>query len=215
MDARAHIDTRFLVLRLTPYSDSSLIVAGLSPDAGQLHFMLRGARRLGPRSFPVVDLFRVLQVSYRDRGGELHHFSRADRVADYGGVARHLTAYRTAAWLARFALANVLAGMPHEAFFAALCVGLERLAARALAGTEMEAAADGVVVGVCLTYLQEGGWLAEGGGDALATGQGAALLAMAAGAEPPRALAAEDWRALRAWVIGRARAAECHIPDLA
>ena len=44
----AHI-TEFLILRKTPFSDSSLVVAGISPEHGQIHFMVRGARKLGKR----------------------------------------------------------------------------------------------------------------------------------------------------------------------
>jgi recombinational DNA repair protein (RecF pathway) len=212
MDARPQIETRFLVLRLTPYSDTSLIVAGLSPELGQLHFLVRGAKRLGPKRFPLLDLFRVLQVSYRDTGAEMHRLGGADLVADHAGVARTLTAFQTAGWLARFALANTPAGLGQEALFEALCVGLGRLASLTPADDAV-AVADAVVVGVLLAYLQEGGWLAEQTGDERAARQCQCLLAMAAGrAEPPR-LTAANWHDLRRWAASLAQAAECQMPE--
>lgn len=212
MDARRQIETRFLVLRLTPYSDTSLIVAGLTPGLGQVHFLVRGAKRLGPKHFPLLDLFRVLQVSYRDSGAELQRLAGADLLADHSGVARHLTAFQTAGWLARFALANAPAGLGQEALFEALCVGLGRLAGRT-AAADAAPLADAVVVGVLLAYLQDGGWLGAAHHDAREAGQCQRLLAMAAGrAEPPR-LTAANWHDLRGWAIGLARNAECHLPE--
>ena len=213
MVARRHIETRFLVLRLTPYSDTSLVVAGLAPELGQVHFLVRGAKRLGPKHFPLLDLFRVLQVAYRDTGAELQRLGDADLVTDHGGLARNLTAFQTAGWLAQFALANAPAGLGQEALFQALCVGLGRLAG--LTPTDDAATvADSVVVGVLIAYLQDGGWLAEQqGGDDRAARQCQCLLAMAAGQAAPPRLAAANWHDLRRWAVGLAQAAECQMPD--
>jgi recombinational DNA repair protein (RecF pathway) len=212
MNARRQIETQFLVLRLTPYSDTSLIVAGLTPEWGQVHFVVRGAKRLGPKHFPLLDLFRVLQVSYRDTGAELLRLGGADLVADHSGVARHLTTFQTAGWLAHFALANAPAGLGQQALLEALCVGLVRLASLAPADDAV-AVADAVVVGVLLAYLQEGGWLAEQDRDERAAQQCQCLLAMAAGQAPPPRLTAANWHELRRWAVGLALAAECQMPD--
>lgn len=210
---RSHTETSFLVLRLTPFGDTSLVLAGISPEHGQLHFMVRGARRPGSHSFPTLDLFRRLQVTYREGAGELHRLGGADLVADYGALARSFPAFQTGSWLARFALANVLAGVEHRALFEALCVGLGRLAALAEAGAPAVAAgADAVAVGVCLTYLQEAGWLAADEPGSVAAQQCECLLAMAAGGAVPR-LTAANWRQLRDWVQHLARSAGCQMPD--
>jgi recombinational DNA repair protein (RecF pathway) len=211
MDGRSHLETRFLVLRLTPYSDTSLVAAGISPDQGQLRFLVRGARRLGPRQFPVLDLFRVLQVSFRNTAAELHRLASADLVADYGRLAQSFPAFQAAEWLARFALGNVLPGVGHEALFGAFCIGLGRLAE---AGPDQaaQAQADSVVTGTVLTYLQEGGWLAEHDRDDRTARQCRTLLEMAAGRCPPPRLTAANWRNLRHWALGLARAAECEVP---
>lgn len=211
MSAGRYVQTRFLVLRLTPYADTSLVVAGLSPEVGQLHFMVRGARRLGPRQFPMLDLFRLLQVSYRDTDAELHRLVSADLMADYGALARRFPAFQAASWLARFALANVVAGVGHEALFEALCVGFGRLAEPPVEGEARSGTTDAVIVGVCLTYLQEAGWLAAPDADAAAERQCRCLLEMAAGGPPPR-LTLGNWQQLREWVLSQARNAGCQIP---
>ncbi len=212
METRRHIETRFLVLRLTPYSDTSVIVAGLTPDLGQVHFLVRGAKRLGPKRFPLLDLFRILQVNYRDTGGELQRLGNADLLADHSGVARQLLAFQTAGWLARFALANAPAGLGQEDLFQALSVGFGRLAGMT-PKADLAALTDAVVVGVLLTYLQEGGWLAEHDHDQRAARQCQCLLAMATGQAAPPPLTAANWHDLRRWAVGLARAAECVLPD--
>jgi recombinational DNA repair protein (RecF pathway) len=212
MEERRHIETRFLVLRLTPYSDTSLIAAGLTPAWGQVHFLVRGAKQLGPKRFPLLDLFRLLQVSYRDTGADLQRLISADLVTDHGGVARHLAAFQTAGWLSHFALANAPLGLGQEALFEALCVGLGRLAALTPADDAV-AQADAVVVGVLLAYLQDGGWLAEQDRDERAARQCRHLLAMAAGQAAPPRLTATNWQALRRWAVSLARVAECVLPD--
>lgn len=213
MAASPYVQSRFLVLRLTPCSDSSLVAAGLTPAAGQLHLMARGARRLGPRQFPVLDLFRLVQIRYRDSGRDLLRLSDADLLDDYGALSRSLPAFQTAAWLARFALGNVPAGVAHEALFEALCVGFGRLARLPSAGTAAQVAgAQAVAVGVILTYLQEAGWLAEPAPGTPAADQCGCLLAMAAGGAVPR-LQPANWASLRDWVLRQARQADCHLPD--
>ena len=48
----AYRETVCLILRHTPFQESSLIVSGISPDAGRLDFLLKGARGLGKKKFP-------------------------------------------------------------------------------------------------------------------------------------------------------------------
>lgn len=213
MAASPYVQSPFLVLRLSPCGDSSLVVAGLTPAAGQVHLMARGARRLGPKQFPVLDLFRLVQIRYRDTGRDLLGLNGAEPLADYGLLARSLPAFQTAAWLARFVLANVPAGVAHEALFEALCVGFGRLARLPSASPAAQAAgADAVAVGIGLTYLQEAGWLAEPAPGTPAADQCDCLLAMAAGGAVPR-LQPANWSRLRDWVLRQARDAGCQLPD--
>jgi DNA repair protein RecO len=202
------VTTDFLALRKTPYAETSLIVAGLSPDQGQLHLMLKGARRLGKRSFPALDLFRVVRVSYREGAGEIHTPREVEPVADYGALAARPRLYQAAGRLAQFVLANVHAGMPHPEVFETLRVALERFA-----GADAEAVdalVDSAHVCLELAYLREGGWL-EAFSDERTIRQCEMLMGMALGG-PVLKLRHEVWQELRRWTESLLRKADCRIP---
>ena len=200
----AEVATDFLVLRKTAYGETSLIVAGITPDRGQVHLMLKGARRLGKRSFPALDLFRLVRVCYHEGKGEIHTPRDVSPVADYGAVARHPGLYRATGELVRFVLANVQAGVEHPLVFAAARVLLSRFAE---AETDDAALVDPAHVCLELAYLWEGGWLA-GGEDERTARQCEQLLAMAGGG-PVLPLRAEVWRRLRQWTADLLRQAGC------
>ncbi|MBN2452534.1 MAG: recombination protein O N-terminal domain-containing protein [Lentisphaeria bacterium] len=212
MDSPQSMETPFLVLRKTPFSDSSLVVAGVTPLDGQLHLLLKGALRLGAKRFPMVDLFRLLHISCHRGRGELYHVRHAELAADYTGVARHAEAYTLAGWLARFALANLPEGIEHPRFFQALCIGLSRLAdvprTPAIAGTICAA----VSAGVLLTYMDEGGWLAADAGREPGPERCAEVLAMAAGAAAAPRLSRGAWQRLTTWILRRLAESECILP---
>ena len=42
--------TRYMILRKTPFRDTSLVVAGVSADYGRLDFVLKGARAISTKS---------------------------------------------------------------------------------------------------------------------------------------------------------------------
>ena len=214
MDNARDISTDFLVLRKTPFSDTSLVVAGISPDQGQLHFLAQGALRLGKRDFPTVDIFRVLRVQFRPGRGELHRWRSVELAADYSGVARNLAAFRQAGWLARFALANVVPGMAHPHFYAALLVAFARLADTTdPAETAADASRHASVTGACLVFLEESGLLSSYEHDPVAARQGRELLRLGLGEADMPALTAETWARLHDWLIALLRHAECTVPD--
>jgi len=202
------ITTDFLVLRKTAYAETSLIVAGLTPDHGQVHLMLKGARRLGKRSFPALDLFRLVRISYREGKGEIHTPNEVEPVADYGALAAHPGLYRTAGQLGHFVLANVLPGVEHPQVFTALRVILARFAA---ATRETPPLIDSAHVCLELAYLREGGWL-EAFADERTAEQCEQLMAMALGG-PPLRLRPETWQELRRWTGTLLRQADCHTGD--
>jgi hypothetical protein len=198
------------VLRKTPYAEASLVVAGISPEFGQLHFMVRGSRRLGRRSFPLVDLFRVLEVQYRPGKGDLLTWSSAELAADYAGVARDPETFEAAGWLAKFALSNVPAQVEHARFFQAMQVGLGRLQS-AVRRPDAAAVAAAVRIGVCLVFLDESGQLPDYAHRPEQAAKREFLLRMALGEEaiPERSL--PDWQRLEVWTLTQLRQAECHL----
>ena len=57
--------TRYMILRKTPFRDTSLVVAGISADYGRLDFVLKGARAIGKKQFPTADVFREFHLEFR------------------------------------------------------------------------------------------------------------------------------------------------------
>ena len=205
------LSTRLLILRKTPYSDTSLVVAGVSPEAGQLHFLVRGARRIGKRQFPLADLFRELAIQYRPGRGDLYSWHSAELVEDFSAVAQQPARFEAACRLARFALANLHAGIAQPRCYLALTVALRRLAAEPAGGPAsvpgpaestpaVPTAIETALVGMALVFLDEHGLLstfpsALGGADA-----GAAWLAQAGGAAVTRPRSPEEGQRVRHWL---------------
>jgi len=206
------IRTDFLVLRKTPYADTSLVVAGIAPEPGQLHFLVRGARRVGRRQFPVVDLFRVLQIQYREGRGELYTWQSADVVADFAGVAADVVAFQTAGWLARFALANVLPGVAQPRFFRALVVALDRLLKAAGQPGQAAARRHAITAGACAVYLDESGLLAPDPAGLPPGPAAAELLRFGAGDVNLASLPPADWTSLHRWLLQNLQLHHCTVP---
>jgi len=205
------ISTRLLILRKTPYSDTSLVVAGVSPEAGQLHFLVRGARRIGKRQFPLADLFRELAIQYRPGRGELYSWHSAELAEDFSAVARYPERFEAACRLARFALANLHAGIAQPRCHLALMVALRRLAAdtggapATVAGPAESAPAapqaiQTALVSMALVFLDEHGLLSGFPSALGGAGACAAWLAQAGGAAITRPLSPEEGQRVRHWL---------------
>ncbi len=204
------LTTRFLVLRKTPYAESSLVLAGVSPDAGQIHFLVRGARRIGKRHFPAGDLFQVLDVQYRHGRGSLRSWQAAEPVAgaDYRGVAASSARFEAACRLAKFALANVQEGLAQPRHFAALELALVRLADPSAAEADAVACA---FVGSALVFLDEHGLLPDYPDNERLERQRNWLLRAAETSGPVPSLPAADWRRLEAWAEALLRHHDCRM----
>ena len=90
--------TRYMILRKTPFRDTSLVVAGISADHGRLDFVLKGARAIGKRQFPTADVFREFLLEFRPsrRPDSMPSLVALDLVADHDGIARSMDCYLAA-----------------------------------------------------------------------------------------------------------------------
>jgi len=204
------LTTQFLVLRKTPYQETSMVVAGLSPDHGQLHFLVRGARRVGKKQFPLVDLFRVLDVQFVPGRGDLYKWRSAELARDLGAVARNPQTFETTGWLAKLALANSAGHVPHPLFYASLVTGLARLAEAASGLVPLDAAISSARVGASLILLAESGELPHFD-DPEQERRRRLLLRMAVGrAESPR-MPEGVWERLDEWAVGLLKDADYRV----
>jgi len=118
-----------LVLRKTSYSESSWIVALLTPDAGQQHVFLKGARRSGKKNFPDVDHFRCLRITYRpSRQGGLHTARDSECLESFDGIAAIPMHFQTASWICRFAISNTVVADPAPQLYKSIHSAFRRLA---------------------------------------------------------------------------------------
>ncbi len=159
--------TEYLVLSKKPYSETSLLVFGLSPDCGRLDFIAKGARRYGGKKFPVLDVFRCFSVQYASSKNSLKTWREADLETDFAVLAQDTETYRSACWLAGFALANCLPEQPVPRFYQALKNAFGYLTQLVLNAKQAGQSEDAggrraaAVVACLIVFLDESGLLPE------------------------------------------------------
>ncbi len=121
--------TVYLVLRHTPFQESSLVISGITPDLGRLNCIVKGARRTGKKNFPQIGLFRELGIEFRmpDDPNILVSPGRIDLLMDFDRLAFHTENYIAACEFARFLLTAVKPMLPSEQSYAALKTMLSHL----------------------------------------------------------------------------------------
>ena len=90
--------TRYMILRKTPFRDTSLVVAGISADHGRLDFVLKGARAIGKKQCPAADVFREFQLEFRParRAESMPTLVSMDLAASHDGIAQSMDCYLAA-----------------------------------------------------------------------------------------------------------------------
>ncbi len=92
------LKTRYMILRKTPFRDTSLVVAGISADHGRLDFVLKGARAIGKKQFPTADVFREFLIEFRPsrRAESMPTLVSMDLLASHDGIAQSMDCYLAA-----------------------------------------------------------------------------------------------------------------------
>ena len=90
--------TRYMILRKTPFRDTSLVVAGISAEHGRLDFVLKGARAIGKKQFPTADVFREFLLEFRPsrRAESMPTVISLDLTAAHDGIAQSMDCYLAA-----------------------------------------------------------------------------------------------------------------------
>ena len=89
---------RYMILRKTPFRDTSLVVAGISAEHGRLDFVLKGARAIGKKQFPTADVFRDFLREFRPsrRAESMPTAVSLDLTAAHDGIAQSMDCYLAA-----------------------------------------------------------------------------------------------------------------------
>jgi DNA repair protein RecO (recombination protein O) len=135
----ALLTTPAVVLKVTPYSETSRIVRLLSRDHGLLSALARGARRPKSQLGAGLDLFAVGVVMVRTKAQtDLHTLAGFDLTRGHPHLAADVATFGAAAALCELALKCVPAE-PHPEVFHALEDGLDALDRAATAAADAAA----------------------------------------------------------------------------
>ena len=124
------VTTQFLVLEKRPYRESALIVRGVSPDYGRASFVIHGAQKIGEKSTPVADLYRELNIEFKDdRPGDLHTADRVELLNDFSALAEKQINFKMAVKIGNFLLRNLPENLPQPYTYDAAASVYRNLAA--------------------------------------------------------------------------------------
>lgn len=185
--------TVYLVLRHTPFQESSLVVSGITPDLGKLNFLVKGARRTGKKSFPKIGLFRELEIEFRMPGEDcsLLTMHRMELLREFDRLALHTGNYLAACDHAAFLLGALGPMLGAEQSYTSMKVLLEHLC-------DSEEPEPWLTL-ARLAFLSEAGLLPEPEGEREAALLDRLLAAAQGTAEMPE-LSAEYINKLAGWV---------------
>lgn len=144
------------MLRKTEYSESSLVIATLTPAHGQQHFILKGVRKNQKTRFSVIDLFHHLDIEYNTaHRGDLNVPREAECIESHIAIASNTANFSTAIWLNQFVLKNTKANIPAPRLFQALNIAFGRLS------SSKEFSEPPLLLSICFVTLMESGLLPE------------------------------------------------------
>ncbi len=147
------ISTPVLVLRKTPYSETSVIAATLSPEYGRLDFLIRGAKQISKKKFPQVDLFREIEVQFNHRNTGLNTIHTAELLHSFDSISNYPMNYLRACEVGIFILRNSHGMNPSPEVYSAMKTALSAM------GKEKTDVPWGELIK--LVYLDEHGFLPE------------------------------------------------------
>ncbi len=155
--------SQFIVLAKRPYRESALLLDGASPDYGRLSLVLHGGQKSSGGAFPAADLYRELEVEFReDEKSTLHTAGSVELLTSFDAVAEDTRAYLMAGRIASFLLKNLPHGIPQPYTYDSLRSVLCRLSGQ---DGEGEWSLEQCAVVLKTAYLYENGLLPEGSGE--------------------------------------------------
>ncbi|OGV51313.1 MAG: DNA repair protein RecO [Lentisphaerae bacterium GWF2_44_16] len=184
--------TELLVLRKTAYKESSFIISGLSAEYGKLDFMVKGARQVSRKKFPVIDLFREISVQFNKKKSGLQALYSVELVSSHDGISSIPENFISACDLSSFILLNLHPMIECHVLYTAFKTALNRMSS--------EKSSVPWPALVKLAFLEENGFLPEkdfGDGKEKLLER---LIAAAAGKIEAPSLSPEYWARLARWI---------------
>ena len=209
MSERQTIHTQLVILQKIAYSNTSLVLVGLTPDYGMVRLIVSGARSISKKHYAQADLFQLMEVEFIPVADpeQLVRPARLESLRDHAALAARLPCYHAAGWIARFLTLNLHDGTRHPRLFQALLTALERL------GTlpDPDIAAAAARAGIVITFLDEEGMLDAYAEDPEASRRCQILLETAQGHPLPK-LAPDAWRQIDDWLDSLLKIADARMP---
>ncbi|HPN85334.1 MAG TPA: recombination protein O N-terminal domain-containing protein [Victivallales bacterium] len=107
-----------LILKKTPYGDTSLIVNCLSGKLGRVDLLIKGARRLEKRKFPEIDIFNEINAYFSEsKSGTVHTLSKSELTKSRIEIASFPKNLVIAMNCAKFILSNTHFNMHSERLY--------------------------------------------------------------------------------------------------
>jgi DNA repair protein RecO (recombination protein O) len=123
---------RVLLLRRTPFGESSLVVQGLARGVGRVHLLAKGAHRVSSRFAHVLDLLDTLDLAWHARPGqELGTLAAGELGVRRRHISASVGAWRAATTALELVELAARPGEPEPALFDRLSMCLDRLEAGA------------------------------------------------------------------------------------
>jgi len=113
------ISTEVIVLKKTLYKESSLIISTISPDLGKIDFVIKGAYQITKTKQPIVDLFRILDVEYKENNSGLYSPTTIELQKDYDSIALRPNQLSHILVFTKFLLKNIHPHVPCVRVYAA------------------------------------------------------------------------------------------------
>ena len=185
-----------IILSKIRYGDDNLIIKTLTEAEGQLSFIYRYALRQSSKKFPAVDLFREVDISYREnKDAELQPITSADLISSHDGIARDAAAFREASWLCRFLIQNTVPHQSYTLLYRAVLFYFKAL------DTKRKESPRSLLFAVLLTFLEESGQLPDLSNDQRKQASMLNILQFARNGKLEADYSDTEWRDLYNWII--------------
>ena len=103
---------QYIILRKTPYQETSLILAGISDNYGRIDLLVRGAKKISSKSLPAIDLFREIEININPRKEGLQPIYTAELISNFDNIAMNKNSYLDACEISKFVLRNSHPAIP-------------------------------------------------------------------------------------------------------